>query len=62
MENKTTTLNDLITVFDELKKINPLLAINEREINGSTFNVFTNAPKTFRELYDTVVLLSLIHI
>ena len=57
MENKTTTLNDLITVFDELKKINPLLAINEREINGSTFNVFTNAPKTFRELYDTVVLL-----
>ena len=57
MENKTTTLNDLITVFDELKKINPLLAINEREINGSTFNVFTNAPKTFRELYDTVTLL-----
>ena len=57
MENKTTTLNDLITVFDELKKINPLLAINEREIKGSTFNVFTNAPKTFRELYDTVVLL-----
>ena len=57
MENKTTTLNDLITVFDELKKINPLLAINEREIKGSTFNVFTNAPKSFRELYDTVVLL-----
>ena len=57
MENKTTTLNDLITVFDELKKINTLLAINEREIKGSTFNVFTNAPKTFRELYDTVVLL-----
>ena len=57
MENKNTTLNDLITVFDELKEINPLLAINEREINGNTFNVFTNAPKTFRDLYDTVALL-----
>ena len=50
-QEKITTLNDLKVAFDELKALNPLLELETRKINNIDYNVFKNAPKTFRDLY-----------
>lgn len=56
-QKKVTTLQDLTEAFEELRHVNPLLELEEREINGVTFNVFKNAPKTLRDLINTIQLL-----
>lgn len=56
-QEKITTLNDLKVAFDELKALNPLLELETRKINNIDYNVFKNAPKTFRDLYNLIQLL-----
>lgn len=56
-QEKVTTLQDLTNAFEELRHVNPLLELEEREINGVIYNVFKNAPKTLRDLINTIQLL-----
>ena len=53
-QTKNTTLSDLENAFKEVMQTNPLLAVQDRELNGVTHKVFTNAPKTMRDLFDVV--------
>ena len=55
-QEKITTFNDLKVAFDELKSLNPLLELETRKINNIDYNVFKNAPKTFRDLYSLIQL------
>ncbi|MDA0345674.1 MAG: class I adenylate-forming enzyme family protein [Proteobacteria bacterium] len=58
MTNKTVSnLNDLTVAFNELRHINPMLELVERNIDGIDYNVFKNAPPTLRDLINTVQLL-----
>ena len=45
-EQKISTKQNLSEAFAELRKLNPLLELTDREINGVNFKVFQNAPKT----------------
>ena len=57
-QTKNTTLSDLEKAFKEVMQTNPLLALQDRELNGVSHKVFTNAPKTMRDLFDVVGLLN----
>ena len=50
-ELKYSTKQNLSDAFFELRKLNPLLELADREINGVNFKVFQNAPKTMRDLF-----------
>ena len=50
-QTKNTTLSDLENAFKEVMETNPLLALQDRELNGVNYKVFANAPKTMRDLY-----------
>ena len=54
---KVSSLNDLRVAFEELRHVNPMLELVERNINGTDHNVFKNAPPTLRDLINTVQLL-----
>ena len=41
---KVTSLNDLKVAFEELRHVNPMLELVERNIGGIDHNVFKNAP------------------
>ena len=56
-ELKYSTKQNLSDAFFELRKLNPLLELADREINGVNFKVFQNAPKTMRDLFAAVELL-----
>ena len=47
---KVSGLNDLRVAFEELRHVNPILELVERNINGTDHNVFKNAPPTLRDL------------
>ena len=57
-QTKNLTLSDLENAFKEVMKTNPLLALEDRELNGISYKVFANAPKTMRDLFDVVGLLN----
>ena len=54
---KVSSLNDLRVAFEELRHVNPMLELVERNINGTDHKVFKNAPPTLRDLINTVQLL-----
>ena len=54
-ELKFSTKQNLSEAFSELRKLNPLLELTDREINGVNFKVFQNAPKTMRDLFIIVI-------
>ena len=56
-EPKISTKQNLSEAFAELRKLNPLLELTDREINGINFKVFQNAPKTMRDLFGAIELL-----
>jgi len=56
-EPKISTKQNLSEAFSELRKLNPLLELTDREINGVNFKVFQNAPKTMRDLFAVIELL-----
>ena len=56
-EPKISTKQNLSQAFSELRKLNPLLELTDREINGVNFKVFQNAPKTMRDLFSVIELL-----
>ena len=56
-EPKISTKQNLSEAFAELRKLNPLLELTDREINGVNFKVFQNAPKTMRDLFGAIELL-----
>ena len=56
-EPKFSTKQNLTEAFSELRKLNPLLELSERKINGVNFKVFQNAPKTMRDLFGAIELL-----
>ena len=56
-EPKISTKQNLTEAFAELRKLNPLLELTDREINGVDFKVFQNAPKTMRDLFGAIELL-----
>ena len=56
-EPKISTKENLKEAFAHLRKVNPLLEITDRPINGSTYKVFKNAPKTMRDLFTVIEFL-----
>jgi len=56
-EPKISTKQNLSEAFAELRKLNPLLELTDRDINGVNFKVFQNAPKTMRDLFGAIELL-----
>jgi len=56
-EPKISTKENLKEAFAELRKANPLLEITDKDINGSKYKVFANAPKTMRDLFVVIELL-----
>ena len=56
-EPKISTKENLKEAFAHLRKVNPLLEITDRPINGSNYKVFKNAPKTMRDLYTVIEFL-----
>ena len=56
-EPKISTKQNLSEAFAELRKLNPLLELTDREIKGVNFKVFQNAPKTMRDLFGAIELL-----
>ena len=56
-EPKISTKENLKEAFVELRKANPLLEITDKDINGSKYKVFANAPKTMRDLFVVIELL-----
>ena len=56
-EPKISTKQNMSEAFAELRKLNPLLELTNREINGVDFKVFENAPKTMRDLFGAIELL-----
>ena len=56
-EPKISTKQNMSEAFAELRKLNPLLELTNREINGIDFKVFENAPKTMRDLFGAIELL-----
>ena len=56
-EPKISTKENLKEAFAQLREVNPLLEITDRDINGSVYKVFKNAPKTMRELFTVIELL-----
>ena len=56
-EPKISTKQNLSEAFAELRKLNPLLELTDRDINGINFKVFQNAPKTMRDLFGAIELL-----
>lgn len=56
-EPKISTKENLKEAFAKLREVNPLLEITDRDINGSVYKVFKNAPKTMRELFTVIELL-----
>ena len=56
-EPKISTKQNMSEAFTELRKLNPLLELTNREINGIDFKVFENAPKTMRDLFGAIELL-----
>ena len=56
-EPKISTKENLKEAFAHLRKVNPLLEITDRPINGSIYKVFKNAPKTMRDLFTVIEFL-----
>tara|TARA_Y100000768_G_scaffold382099_1_gene361864 strand:+ start:1266 stop:2924 length:1659 start_codon:yes stop_codon:yes gene_type:complete len=56
-EPKISTKENLKEAFAELRKANPLLEITDKDINGSKYKVFSNAPKTMRDLFVVIEFL-----
>ena len=56
-EPKISTKENLKEAFAQLREVNPLLEITDRDINGSVYKVFKNAPKTMRDLFTVIELL-----
>ena len=56
-EPKISTKENLKEAFAHLSKVNPLLEITDRAINGSIYKVFKNAPKTMRDLFTVIEFL-----
>ena len=56
-EPKISTKQNMSEAFSDLRKLNPLLELTDRKINGTNFKVFQNAPKTMRDLFAVVELL-----
>ena len=56
-EPKISTKENLKEAFAHLRKVNPLLEITDRTINGSNYKVFKNAPKTMRDLFTVIEFL-----
>jgi hypothetical protein len=56
-EPKISTKENLKEAFAELRDVNPLLELEDRNINGSSFKVFKNAPKTMRDLFVVIEFL-----
>ena len=56
-EPKISTKENLKEAFVELRKANPLLEITDKDINGSKYKVFANAPKTMRDLFVVIEFL-----
>ena len=56
-EPKISTKENLKEAFAHLRKVNPLLEITDRPINGSNYKVFKNAPKTMRDLFTVIEFL-----
>jgi len=56
-EPKISTKENLKEAFAQLREVNPLLEITDRDINGSIYKVFKNAPKTMRDLFTVIELL-----
>tara|TARA_Y100000996_G_scaffold186886_1_gene146068 strand:- start:654 stop:2312 length:1659 start_codon:yes stop_codon:yes gene_type:complete len=56
-EPKISTKENLKEAFAELRKANPLLEITDKDINGSKYKVFANAPKTMRDLFVVIEFL-----
>ena len=56
-EPKISTKENLKEAFAELRKANPLLEIADKDINGSKYKVFANAPKTMRDLFVVIEFL-----
>ena len=56
-EPKISTKENLKEAFAHLRKVNPLLEITDRAINGSNYKVFKNAPKTMRDLFTVIEFL-----
>ena len=56
-EPKISTKENLKEAFAHLRKVNPLLEITDRPINGSIYRVFKNAPKTMRDLFTVIEFL-----
>ena len=56
-EPKISTKENLSAAFAQIRDTNPLLELDDREINGAPHKVFKNAPKTMRDLFSTIELL-----
>ena len=56
-EPKISTKENLSAAFAQIRDANPLLELDDREINGAPHKVFKNAPKTMRYLFSTIELL-----
>lgn len=56
-EQKISTKENLKEAFAQLRETNPLLELADREINGANYKVFTNAPKTMRDLFVVIEFL-----
>ena len=56
-EPKISTKENLKEAFAVLRKANPLLEITDKDINGSKYKVFANAPKTMRDLFVVIEFL-----
>ena len=56
-EPKISTKENLKEAFAQLRDVNPLLELEDRNINGSSFKVFKNAPKTMRDLFVVIEFL-----
>ena len=56
-EQKISTKENLKEAFAQLRQTNPLLEIADKEINGSNYKVFSNAPKTMRDLFVVIEFL-----
>ena len=56
-EPKISTKENLKEAFAQLRDVNPLLELDDRNINGSSFKVFKNAPKTMRDLFVVIEFL-----
>ena len=56
-EPKISTKENLSAAFAQIRDANPLLELDDKEINGAPHKVFKNAPKTMRDLFSTIELL-----